>query len=114
MKNRYINADALIKQVCRKYDEVLSVGELIEEVEILAAPKPAKAVRKKRKEAEKIDPQEIRDLIYRSRFKQWQIAEQMGISEITLSRWLRKPLTEEQEARIKKAVEELREKGNDH
>jgi transcriptional regulator with XRE-family HTH domain len=40
----------------------------------------------------------------------YEVAEQLGISEITLSRWLRKPLKEEKKQAIIKAVNELENK----
>ena len=39
--------------------------------------------------------------------KQWKIAEEMGLPEATLSRKLRKPLSEEEEAAFLAAVEKL-------
>ena len=39
----------------------------------------------------------------------WRIAMQAGISEPTLTRWLRVPLSEERERRVVKAIEELKE-----
>lgn len=50
----------------------------------------------------------IRCLVFLSGFAQWQIADQIGVSEFTLSRWLRKPLTEQQETAIREAVEQLK------
>ena len=39
----------------------------------------------------------------------WRIAMQAGISEPTLTRWLRVPLSEDRERRIVRAIEELKE-----
>ena len=39
----------------------------------------------------------------------WEIAERIGISEATISRWLRVQLSEEKESRILKAMEEITE-----
>ena len=41
---------------------------------------------------------------------QWKIAEYLGISEITLSRMLRKELTPEKKEQIKKIIKELSKK----
>lgn len=38
---------------------------------------------------------------------QWQIAAHLGVSEPTLTRWLRLPLSEEKARRIKTAIEVL-------
>lgn len=51
--------------------------------------------------------QEIRNRIYSSRFKHWEVAGKLGISDSRLSVWLRTPLNEERKARIEKALEEL-------
>lgn len=40
----------------------------------------------------------------------WQVADQLGVSEITLIRWLRKPLKEEKKQAIINAVNELENK----
>lgn len=37
----------------------------------------------------------------------WRVAQQAGISEPTLTRWLRVPLSKEREARLLKAISEL-------
>lgn len=42
--------------------------------------------------------------------RQWQLAEALGISEYTLCKRLRRPLTEEFKAEVCKAIETLREK----
>lgn len=51
---------------------------------------------------------EIRAIISRNRFRHFEIAEKMGITEFSFSRMLRKELTEEQRKRVLKAIEELR------
>lgn len=51
--------------------------------------------------------QEIREIIFKNRFKQWEVAEKVGISDSRLSVWLRTPLTEDRKARVEKALEEL-------
>ena len=38
---------------------------------------------------------------------QWQIADELGIAEVTLSRWLRIKLSKEKRMRILKAIEKL-------
>lgn len=54
--------------------------------------------------------QEIRDLIYRSRLKNWEVADAIGISDSRFSVWLRTPLNDEREERVEKAISELVEK----
>jgi predicted XRE-type DNA-binding protein len=51
---------------------------------------------------------EIKQLIRDSRFFNYEIAEALGISENTLSRWFRKPLSQVQIDRIKKAIHSLK------
>lgn len=43
--------------------------------------------------------------------KHWQIAERLGISEPTIMRWLRVPLSPEREKMIVKAIEEIAKEG---
>lgn len=52
--------------------------------------------------------QEIRAAIRESGKKQWQIAQQIGIGENTLIRWLRSELDEVRKNAIYKAIEELK------
>lgn len=54
--------------------------------------------------------QEIRDLIYRSRLKNWEVADAIGISDSRFSVWLRTPLNDERKERVEKAISELVEK----
>ncbi|HIX69972.1 MAG TPA: hypothetical protein IAA27_04555 [Candidatus Enterococcus stercoravium] len=54
--------------------------------------------------------QEIRDLIYRSRLKNWEVADAIGISDGRFSVWLRTPLNDERKERVEKAISELVEK----
>ncbi|NLF46147.1 MAG: LacI family DNA-binding transcriptional regulator [Syntrophomonadaceae bacterium] len=52
----------------------------------------------------------IKERILISGFRQWEIAEVMGVSEFTLSRYLRRPdrMDPQVEKRIEKAMDELR------
>ena len=50
----------------------------------------------------------VKELIKNSRFKQYEIAAQIGISEFNFSRWLRRELTPEQVEKIKTAIAELK------
>lgn len=52
---------------------------------------------------------DIKSIIIANRLKQWEIAELMGISEFTLSRWLRKPekLSDNQKQLINSAIKQL-------
>lgn len=56
---------------------------------------------------------EIKNLIQQNKLRQWEIAEVMGISEFTLSRWMRKPdnLSTEQKNKITTAIDRLLKKG---
>lgn len=51
--------------------------------------------------------QDIKDKIKQSNLYQYQIADQMGIAETTLVRWLRYELTEEKRKMIEIAINEL-------
>lgn len=51
-----------------------------------------------------MNPKEIKKFLHENRIYQWELAEKLGINEFTLSRWLRKPLTKDQEAKIKIAI----------
>ena len=49
----------------------------------------------------------VREAIKKSRLYQWQIAEKIGISEFTFTRWLRSELSDERKELILKAIAEL-------
>lgn len=53
---------------------------------------------------------DIRTLARVENLKHWQIAEQLGISEITFSRWLRTELDSEKKELIKTAIREIKER----
>ncbi|MDQ8644377.1 hypothetical protein RG601_04915 [Enterococcus sp. FR169] len=55
---------------------------------------------------------DIRSIIVKNRFKNWEVANQIGIADTTLSVWLRTPLNDERKKRILKAIEELKKKVN--
>ena len=55
----------------------------------------------------------LRETIKKSGLTHWQVALQMGISESTLTRMLRKELTYEQKAIVLQAIHELEEKANE-
>lgn len=52
--------------------------------------------------------QDIRKIIVKSRFKYYEIADQMKIHNSTLSTWLRKALPPDKKQRILEAIEELK------
>lgn len=51
--------------------------------------------------------QEIRDRILMNRLRHWEVAEQVGITDATISRWLRTPLREDRQKRVELAIDEL-------
>lgn len=51
--------------------------------------------------------QEIRDKIFFSKLRHWQVAERIGITDSRLSVWLRTELKDERKARVEKAIDEL-------
>ena len=57
---------------------------------------------------------DIRTLLRQNRVRQWQVAMELGISEVTLSRWLRFPLSVEKRNAILKAVQRITEKEEKH
>lgn len=51
---------------------------------------------------------DIKKKIKESRINQYEIAAKIGVSEYTLCRWFRNPLTDEQRALIISAIEEIK------
>lgn len=49
---------------------------------------------------------EVRSIMKEKKIFQWQVAVEMGISDVTLVRWLRLPLSDEKKAMVMKAIEE--------
>ena len=49
----------------------------------------------------------IRKRIDDAGLKQWQVAEEVGINHVTMSVWLRTPLTDEQADRVEQAIDAL-------
>ena len=54
--------------------------------------------------------QDIRNKIFVNRLKNWEVAEEIGISDTRLSVWLRTPLNDERKERVQKAIDSLLEK----
>ena len=54
--------------------------------------------------------QDVRKRIDKAGLTQWQVAEEVGINHVTMSVWLRTPLTKEQSARVDEAIKELEKK----
>ena len=50
---------------------------------------------------------DLRDEFRIANVKQWEVAEAMGISEMTLVKWLRRELPEDKKALVRKAVQKL-------
>jgi DNA-binding Xre family transcriptional regulator len=50
---------------------------------------------------------DIRELIARKRLRHYEVAAALGISEHTLSRWLRTELSNEKKQKIKEAIESI-------
>lgn len=49
----------------------------------------------------------VRERIRACRLRLWEVAAAVGVSETTLIRWLRTPLSEDKQARILQAIDEL-------
>lgn len=52
---------------------------------------------------------DIREAIKNSGFPYWAVAERLGITDSTFSKWLRKELSEEKKQKILGAIEELKQ-----
>lgn len=52
--------------------------------------------------------EEIKAIMKTSRFFNYEIASNIGVSEIAFSQWFRKELTDEQQNKIIAAIEELK------
>lgn len=50
--------------------------------------------------------QDIRTALQSKGMKQWELADLLGVSEFTLTRWLRKELTEDKKELLLKAINE--------
>lgn len=55
--------------------------------------------------------QAVRETAKRNGVKHWQIAERLGISEPTIMRWLRVPLSPDREKAIMEAIEAIAKEG---
>lgn len=51
--------------------------------------------------------QELRDLMYTNRLKNWEVAQAIQISDSRFSVWLRTELSDERKERVLKAIESL-------
>ena len=54
---------------------------------------------------------DIQNLIKKKRLFQWEIAQEIGINEFTLSRWLRNDIDEAKEQMILNAITKLSKQG---
>jgi len=55
---------------------------------------------------------EIREAIQRFGLKYWEVAERVGIADTTLTKWLRRELSDERRSQVLAAIDELKkEKG---
>ena len=57
--------------------------------------------------------QEIRDLLKEANVKQWQIADELGISEGNFSRKMRYEVSEKEKLMILKAIDRIAKKGRE-
>jgi DNA-binding transcriptional regulator YiaG len=53
--------------------------------------------------------QDIREIMERKRIKQYEVAEQLGVCEFTLSKWMCKDLTPEKRTKILDAINQTAE-----
>jgi hypothetical protein len=52
--------------------------------------------------------EELKEKIKSSGLYQWQVAVAVGVTEMTLIRWFRTPMTEKQAERVNAAIEQLK------
>lgn len=52
--------------------------------------------------------QDLRELIYTERLKNWQVADKIGISDSRFSVWLRTPLNKERRLKVIAAINDLK------
>lgn len=57
--------------------------------------------------SDQMNNHEIREKMREKGIKQWEIADVLGISEFTLSRWLRKEILDSKRQRILEAIESI-------
>ena len=53
--------------------------------------------------------EEVRIALFQHNIKQWEVAEQLGVSEVTICRWLRSNLPQDKKAEIMSAINKLAE-----
>lgn len=53
---------------------------------------------------------EIRAALRLSDVRQWQVAEELGVSDVTVCRWLRQELPDDKKALMLKAIKDIQEK----
>ena len=56
--------------------------------------------------------EQIRTAMFKSNVKQWEVAEQLGVSEVTVCRWLRSELPKDKKVQILQAIEDVKSKRN--
>ena len=56
-----------------------------------------------------MDKLDVHTVLKKNRIYQWEVARELGIADYTLSRWLRKDLSEEQVKSILEAINRIRE-----
>ena len=56
-----------------------------------------------------MDKLDIHTVLRKHRIYQWEVARELGIADYTLSRWLRKDLSEDQVKSILEAINRIRE-----
>ena len=54
--------------------------------------------------------EQIRTVMHRSGVKQWEVAEQLGISEFTYCRWSRSELPDDKKVQILQAISDVKSK----
>jgi predicted XRE-type DNA-binding protein len=52
---------------------------------------------------------DIREAIKKANFPQWMIADRMGVTDTTFSRWLRKELAEDKKQEIFNLIKEIKQ-----
>ena len=50
--------------------------------------------------------------MFKSNVRQWEVAEQLGVSEVTICRWLRSELSENKKKQILQAIKDVKAERN--
>lgn len=61
-----------------------------------------------------METNQIKQILKEKRIYQWEVAKALGITEFTLTRWLRDDLPEDRSEQILEAIDNLSQKSNEN